>query len=131
MYLNSAHLPVPPYLPLTPSSPQKKILKANQAKANQNKQANKLKQEQEQNKTKTLLISLSFPLPVTSSFVLVAMGGMCHTVDPLVQSALLVNVHYNESLIWFKASGFWYIIITGSSLSTSEISHGLPKSWRS
>ena len=31
-------------------------------------------------------------------------------------SPLLANVHFNESLVWFNASGFCYIISAGSSL---------------
>lgn len=37
---------------------------------------------------------------------------MCHTVYPLVQSALCIDVHSTESLVWFKASSFYYTIIT-------------------
>lgn len=49
-----------------------------------------------------------------------ALGAwVCHTVHPVVQSALLANVHCNESLIWFKASGFLNAIIIGSSLELS------------
>lgn len=40
---------------------------------------------------------------------------MCHIVYPFVPSARLATVHCSESLIWFKASGFWYTILTGSS----------------
>lgn len=28
--------------------------------------------------------------------------------EPFVLSVLPANVHYSESLVWFKASGFWY-----------------------
>lgn len=38
---------------------------------------------------------------------------MCHTLYPLVQSALCTDVHCNKSLVWFKASSFYYTIITG------------------
>lgn len=31
-------------------------------------------------------------------------------------SSLFANIHYNVSLVWFKASGFYYTINTGSSL---------------
>lgn len=34
----------------------------------------------------------------------------------VTQTSLLANVHCNESLVWFKASGFCYTINTGSSL---------------
>jgi hypothetical protein len=37
-------------------------------------------------------------------------------VYPFAQIALLANIHCNESLVWFKASGFCYTINTGSSL---------------
>ena len=40
---------------------------------------------------------------------------MCHIVYPFVPSGLLANVHCSESLVWFKASGFWCTIIPGSS----------------
>ena len=78
------------------------------------------RQTKKKNKTKksktSLILNLSH-LSNTSLFVLVAMGAtVCHTGDPLVQLVLSANVHCNESLVWFKASGFWYPIITGSSL---------------
>ena len=46
---------------------------------------------------------------------------MCHNVShsilhPFVHTSLLANVHCNESLVWFEASGFCYTINTGSSL---------------
>lgn len=42
--------------------------------------------------------------------------------------SLLANVHYNESLVWFKASGFHYTINTGSSLGLrlEILCHGDP-----
>ena len=43
-------------------------------------------------------------------------AAVCHTVSPFAQTALLVNVHCNESLVWFKASGFCYTISAGPSL---------------
>lgn len=33
--------------------------------------------------------------------------------EPLVLSTLLANVHLRKPLVWFKASGFWSIIIIG------------------
>jgi len=38
------------------------------------------------------------------------------TIYSSVRTSLLANVHCNESLVWFKASGFCYTINTGSSL---------------
>lgn len=53
---------------------------------------------------------------MTYSFVIVASGDVvCYTVYPLTQIVLLANVHCNELLVWFKASGFWYTIKTGLS----------------
>jgi hypothetical protein len=42
---------------------------------------------------------------------------MCHSVSYWMPfcPVLLVNVHCNESLVWFKASSFCYTINTGSS----------------
>ena len=40
---------------------------------------------------------------------------MCHTVESFAQTALLANVDYNVSLVWFEDSGFCYTISTGSS----------------
>jgi hypothetical protein len=37
-------------------------------------------------------------------------------VYPFVHTSLLANVHFNESFIWYEASGFCYIINTGTSL---------------
>lgn len=66
------------------------------------------------NKQKNLFHPPSFPPSNSSSFVLVALGAtVCHTVYPLVQSALCTDVHCNKSLVWFKASSFYYTIITG------------------
>lgn len=39
-------------------------------------------------------------------------AAVCHTVDPLAQTALLANVPCNESLVWFKVSVFCYTINT-------------------
>ena len=62
-------------------------------------------------------MSQFFRLSITSSFVPVALGAVsCHAVYPFVQTALLANVHCNELLVWFKASGFWYTINTRPSL---------------
>lgn len=48
------------------------------------------------------------------------------TVHPLVQTASLANVHYNKSLVCFKASGFHYSITR-----TPLLPCGCPMSWRS
>jgi hypothetical protein len=34
----------------------------------------------------------------------------------IAQTAFLADVHYNESLVWFEASGFFYTVNTGSSM---------------
>jgi hypothetical protein len=41
---------------------------------------------------------------------------MYATVYPFAQTAFLANVHCNESLVQFEASGFCYAINTGVSL---------------
>jgi hypothetical protein len=41
---------------------------------------------------------------------------VCPMVYPFDHSSLLANVHCNESLVWYEASGFCYSISTGSSL---------------
>lgn len=41
---------------------------------------------------------------------------MSSTVDPSAHTHSLAHVYCNESLVWFKASGFYYTIDTGSSL---------------
>jgi len=38
------------------------------------------------------------------------MCHMCPTEYPLVHMALLANVHCNDSLVWYKVSGFYYTI---------------------
>jgi hypothetical protein len=40
-------------------------------------------------------------------------AAVCPTVYPFVHTALLADVHYNESLVWFEASGFCYTLNTG------------------
>ena len=44
---------------------------------------------------------------------------VCHSVSYslsfFVHTSLFTNVYYNESLIWFEASGFCSVINTGSS----------------
>ena len=40
----------------------------------------------------------------------------CPTAYLFVLTSLLINVHCNESLVWFKASGFYDTINIGSSL---------------
>ncbi|KAL6045791.1 hypothetical protein STEG23_014704, partial [Scotinomys teguina] len=47
----------------------------------------------------------------------------------LEANTLLANVHCNESLVWFKASAFWYTVITGAPAShrnSSGISYPQP-----
>jgi hypothetical protein len=39
-----------------------------------------------------------------------------HTVYSFIYTSFLANVHCNEFLVWFKASGFCYTINIGSSL---------------
>jgi hypothetical protein len=41
--------------------------------------------------------------------------SVCHSVYPFVYTSLLANIHCNESMVWFVASGFCYTINTGSS----------------
>lgn len=66
--------------------------------------------KQTKKKTKPLFLLLSC-LSNTSLFVLMALEGfVCHIVYAFVP--LPANVHCNESLVWFKADGFWYTIIT-------------------
>ena len=52
---------------------------------------------------------------------------ICHSVShsvshPFVHTALLANVHCNESLAWFEAFGFCYINSVGFSPDSSQIS---------
>lgn len=56
---------------------------------------------------------------------------MCHTVNPFTKTASPANGHCNESLLWLKASGFCYIINTGSHWDLCQISRCCPVSWRS
>ena len=54
---------------------------------------------------------------ITRSFILAALVAvMCHVADPSVQIALLAIVHYNQLLVWFKASGLQYTNNTGHAL---------------
>jgi hypothetical protein len=39
----------------------------------------------------------------------------CHTVNHFVPTALLVNGHWSDSVVWFMVSGFCSTINTGSS----------------
>jgi len=48
-----------------------------------------------------------------------------HTI-PFVQTSLLAKVHYNESAVWFEASGFCYMVNTGSSLGLLSVALFLP-----
>ena len=43
------------------------------------------------------------------------MCRMCSTVYASVHTSLIANIHCNESLVWFEASGFCYTINAGSS----------------
>ena len=52
-------------------------------------------------------------------------------IHSFAQTALLANVHCNESLVWFKASGFCYTINTGSSLGLLSDILLLPCVWSS
>ena len=66
----------------------------------------------------TLLLCLSC-LAITYLFICCSGIGSCHVLHsfcPFAQTALLTNVHCNELLVWFKASGFRYPNDTGSSL---------------
>ena len=40
---------------------------------------------------------------------------LCYIVYPFVHTSFLKNVHCNESLVWFEASGFCYTMSPGSS----------------
>jgi hypothetical protein len=51
---------------------------------------------------------------------------LCTTKYHVVYISLLTSVHCHESLIWFKASGFSYIIHTGSSLGLLLVNLFLP-----
>lgn len=43
-------------------------------------------------------------------------AAMCHSVSHSVaHTALFVNVHFDESLVWLKVSGICYSLNTGSS----------------
>jgi hypothetical protein len=50
---------------------------------------------------------------------------------PFVHTSLLANVHCNESLVLFKASGYCYSINTGTSLGLLLDILCCPVSWRS
>lgn len=120
MYLNSSN--ISPYFPLTPVGPQKKI-------KNKTKQASKQTKARsnQNNPTKPLHFSI-FPLSMASSFVLMAGALVCH----------IVYIHFcpinftskcslQQVTGLFKASGFWYTTITGSSPPNSPgIFHSLP-----
>jgi hypothetical protein len=56
---------------------------------------------------------------------------MCPTEYPFIQTSLLANTYCSESLVWFKASGFCYTIITGFSQDSSWITCCCSLSWRS
>lgn len=108
---NSTHFPVPPYLPFTlaVSSPKEnykmKILIKNKAK-------------------QTHVSPPSSP-PLHHFLIHLRRWELwCrHTQGPFIQTALLANVHCHELAFWFKASGFWNTIITGSCCYPS---HGDP-----
>jgi hypothetical protein len=53
---------------------------------------------------------------------------VCYTVYSLVYTSLLANIHCSESLVWFKASSFYYTLNIRSSLDSSQLSlcHGDP-----
>lgn len=53
-----------------------------------------------------------------------------YAVPPFAPTASLANVHYNESLVWFKASGSCYTNNTGSAPGSSQISCCCPVLWR-
>ena len=66
--------------------------------------------------TKISLLFLLSCLSMTSSSILMALEtSVCHIVYPFVPSTWLTTAHCNESLVWFKASGFWYRNLPGSS----------------
>jgi hypothetical protein len=49
---------------------------------------------------------------------------------PFVHTSLLANVHCNDSLVWYEASGFCYSIDTGPHWDFSWISCCCSVSWR-
>jgi hypothetical protein len=56
---------------------------------------------------------------------------MCPAVYPSVHDSSFANVHCNESLFWFKSSGFcdatnWILIGTPSSFPVVALCHGDP-----
>lgn len=85
---NPPHLPVPSYLSSAlVTSPEKKTKTSN----DKEKQTNKS----------------------ISQWVLRCVTE-CHPVYPLAQTALLANVRYNESLVWFEAPDFCYTLSAGA-----------------
>lgn len=93
---NSAHLLVPPYPTFTP---KRKILKSNQDKTYTG-----INPPPKKKPSSLLYVSC---LSDTFSFTLVASGTLCQRIYPFVHLALLAHVHCNESLVYFRASGFW------------------------
>jgi hypothetical protein len=53
---------------------------------------------------------------------------VCPTADPFVHTSLLANIHCNDLLVWYEASGFCYSINTGSSLELFSDTLWLPVS---
>lgn len=57
-----------------------------------------------------------FPTSITYLFLVVALETVvCHTVYYFDQRALHANIHYEQSLAWFNASGFEHTIKFGPS----------------
>lgn len=64
-------------------------------------QANKSKHTHTNKDRKISLFLLHSCLSNTSSFILMALGAVCHITYPFVQSGLLANVHRLAQGLWF------------------------------
>ena len=65
---------------------------------------------------------------------LIMEAALCHSVShriSLCHTSSLVNVRYNESLLWFEIFGFCDTINIGSSLGLLLVILSCPVSWRS
>lgn len=98
----STHFPIFPCLPSSLVGSPKIKMKNNWKEGRQQQQT---------------LYSSIFPTSPSRSFVIVALGPVVwHALYPPVHAALPADVHRNELLAWFMASGFWNTINTGPSL---------------
>lgn len=120
MHPKPVHLPVSQYPSLIPAAPPKGKSKIKPKRNTPSKQT-KTRVKQNRRRQASRFAPPSSPPLQPLSLHPQRHWGRCvtqhtlHAAHPFVQTALPANVPCRESLVWFRASDFWYTIVTGSS----------------